>query len=75
MVEITPYVGVGKLQFGMHCGEVCELLGEEYRRIDNRYSPGYRLCTGKLNLRFNQDDRLIAVEGSVDAGQIGRAHV
>ena len=74
MVEITPYVGVGELQFGMHCDEVRELLGEAYRRIDNRYTPGYRLCTGKLNLDFSQDDRLIAVEGSVDA-EIGRAHV
>ena len=68
MVEITPYVGVGELQFGMHCDEVRELLGEAYRRIDNRYTPGYRLCTGELNLDFSQDDRLIAVEGSVDAG-------
>ena len=32
MVEITPYVGVGELQFGMHCDEVRELLGEAYRR-------------------------------------------
>ncbi len=68
MVEITPYVGVGELRFDMHCDEVSKLLGEEYRRIDNRYTPGYMLCTGKLNLHFNADDRLTAIEGSVDAG-------
>ncbi len=27
MVEITPYVGVGELQFSMHCDEVCDLPG------------------------------------------------
>lgn len=68
MVEITPYVGVGEFRFDMHCDEVCALLGEEYRRIDSHYTPGYTLCTGKLNLHFNADDQLTAVEGSAAAG-------
>ena len=44
------------------------LLNKDYRRIDNRYTAGYMLCTGSLNLHFDGNDILVAIEGSVNAG-------
>ena len=68
MYEVIPYVGIGEIRFGMGPDEVSGLLGKDYRRIDNRYTAGYMLCTGSLNLHFDGDDILVAIEGSVSAG-------
>ena len=68
MYEVIPYVGIGEIRFGMGPDEVSGLLGKDYRRIDNRYTVGYMLCTGSLNLHFDGDDILVAIEGSVSAG-------
>ena len=68
MYEIIPYVGVGEIQFGMKFGEVCKLLGEDYKRIDNVYTTGYKLCFPNLNIHFDENELLNAVEGNIDAG-------
>lgn len=68
MYEIIPYIGVGEFRFGMTCEEVCGLLREDYKRIDNRYTPGYSLYTRALHICFDGNDMLIAIEGSVNAG-------
>ena len=68
MYEIIPYVGIGEIQFGMKCDEVCELLGEDYRRINNVYTTGYRVCYPNLNMHFDGNDVLIAIEGNEVAG-------
>lgn len=68
MYEITPYVGVGEIKFGMKCDEVCGLLGEDYRCIDNIYTAGYRLCFPNLNIHFDENDMIIAMEGNTAAG-------
>ena len=54
MYEIIPYVGVGEIHLGMKCDEVCKLLCEDYRRIDYD-TAGYRLCTSKLNIHFDEN--------------------
>ena len=58
MYEVIPYVGIGEIRFGMGPDEVSGLLGKDYRRIDNRYTAGYMLCTGSLNLHFDGNDIL-----------------
>ncbi len=68
MYEVIPYVGIGEIRFGMGSNEVSGLLGKDYRRIDNRYTAGYMLCTGSLNLHFDGNNILVAIEGSINAG-------
>ena len=69
MYEVIPYVGVGEIRFGMKCNEVCGLLlCKDYRRIDNVYTAGYKLCSTNLNIHFDKNDMLIAIEGNIDAG-------
>lgn len=68
MYEIIPYVGVGEIQFGMKCDEVCKLLGKDYKRIDYGYTTGYKLCFPNLNIYFDENEMLNAVEGNINTG-------
>lgn len=66
--EIKPYVGVGKIQFGMNSEQIKSILGDECVRIDNRYVPGYKECFKGINIHYGANGCCEAIEGNSQAG-------
>lgn len=68
MYEIKPYIGVGDIEFGMNGEKVCSIMGNEYRRIDNQYTPGFRLCFPQMHIFFDDNNCCNAIEGNILSG-------
>lgn len=68
MYEIKPYIGVGEIQFGMKSEKICEILGDNYKRFENQYTPGFRICYPEFHIFFDENDSCNAIEGNISSG-------
>lgn len=68
MYEIKPYIGVGEIQFGMKSEKICGILGDKYKRYENQYTPGFRLCYPEIHIFFDENNCCNAIEGFISSG-------